>query len=118
MASFTFFYCMLHDDGFIIEGQHSYVPADYVMAHSDKCDVCDWCQMGVISYTSLDPTTSFGSTSFGSTTEFEILERITFDYDRYGGGYSFRMYEQTLTDVKGCPVDNEALDAWIREMAL
>ena len=102
METITFFYCMLHDDGFMIEGQHSYVPEGYVMPHSDKCEACDWCQMGVISY----------------TTEFEILEPVTFDYDRYGGGYTFRMYEQTLTDVKGCPVDNEALDAWIREMAL
>jgi hypothetical protein len=113
MTTFTFFYCMLHDDGFMIEGHHSYVPEGYVMAHSDKCDVCDWCQMGVISHTSYDPTTTFGSTN-----AFEILEPVTFDYDRYGGGYTFRMYEQTLTDVKGCPVDNEALDVWIREMAL
>ncbi len=113
MESFTFFYCMLHDDGFIIEGHHSYVPEGYVMPHSDKCEVCDWCQMGVISHHS-----AFGLDAFGSTNEFEILEPITFDYDRYAGGYTFRMYEQTLTDVKGCPVDNEALDAWIREMAL
>ena len=123
MGSFTFFYCMLHDDGFIIEGQHSYVPEGYVMPHSDNCEACDWCQMGVICHTTVFypdafGSTSFGSTSFGSTNAFEILEPITFDYDRYAGGYTFRMYEQTLTDVKGCPVDNEALDAWIREMAL
>ena len=100
METITFFYCMLHDDGFMIEGQHSYVPEGYVMPHSDKCEACDWRQMGVVCH----------------TTEFEILEPVTFDYDRYGGGYTFRMYEQTLTDVKGCPVDNEALDAWIREL--
>jgi len=98
---YTFIYCMLHDDGFIITGKHPYVPDGYFIQHSDKCESCDWCNMGVIQYT-------------GST--FEIIERVRIEYDRYyGGGFMFGMYENTLTDEKGVNIENEVLDKWIRD---
>lgn len=96
---YTFFYCMMHDQGFIITGNQPYVPVDYFMEHSDKCEFCDWCKMGVIEYD-------------GST--FDIIESLTFDYDRYGGGFTFSLYQNTLTDENGYTIENEVLDEWIR----
>lgn len=84
--TFTFMYCMMHDDGFIIQGNHDYVPEGYVMQHSTQCEVCDWCNMGVIDV---------------NNNKINIIKTLRLDYDRYGGGFIFRLYLGTLTDDKG-----------------
>ena len=73
MTDYTFIYCMMHDDGLIIEGNHT-------MRHCDNCEPCNWYNMGVIRYN-------------GST--FDIVESVTVDYDRYGGGFMFIGYTDT-----------------------
>lgn len=83
---YTFMYCMMHDDGFIIHGNHDYVPAGYVMQHSQNCEICDWCNMGVIELNS---------------DEITVIKSVRINYDRYGGGFIFRLYLGTLTNDKG-----------------
>jgi hypothetical protein len=95
---YTFMYCMIHDDGFIIRGNHLYAPDGYSTQHCDKCESCDWYNMGVIKYN-------------GSS--FDIVENMRVDYDRYGGGFMFIGYTDTLTDEKGATIENEELNKWI-----
>jgi hypothetical protein len=95
---YTFFYCMLHDEGFIITGKHNYVPEGYAMQHSTNCESCDWYNMGVID------------------TNFKVIIGVRLNYERYGGGFTFGHYINTLTDTTGNKVENEALDTWIREI--
>ena len=95
---YTFIYCMMHDDGCIIAGNHPYVPDGYSMQHSNQCESCDWYNMGVIKYD-------------GST--FDIVESLRIDYDRYGGGFIFIGYTDTLTDEQGNPLKNDLLNEYI-----
>ena len=95
---YTFFYCMLHDEGFIITGKHNYVPAGYAMQHAANCESCDWYNMGVID------------------ANFKVIIGVRLNYERYCGGFTFGHYINTLTDTTGNKVENEALDTWIREI--
>lgn len=102
IETYTFFYCMWHDDGFIITGNHPYVPDGYESAHSNKCNWCDWYNMGIIQT---------------NRATFDVIERVRVEYDTYyGGGFEFHMYVNTLTDEKGNAIENERLDKWIREI--
>jgi hypothetical protein len=89
---------MMHDDGFIIKGNHPYVPHGYSMRHSDQCELCDWCNMGLIKYNGYN---------------FDVVESVRVDYDRYGGGFTFIGYMDTLTDEYGITIENEDLNKWI-----
>ena len=95
-------YCMMHDDGFIIEGNHPYVPEGYSMQHSDKCELCDWCNMGLIQFNCYN---------------FDVIESVRVDYDRYGGGFMFIGYSHTLTDNHGNPKENNLLENWIEDIS-
>ena len=95
---YTFFYCMLHDEGFIITGKHNYVSAGYAMQHATNCESCDWYNMGVIDE------------------NFKVIIGVRLNYERYCGGFTFGHYINTLTDTAGNKVKNEALDSWIREI--
>jgi hypothetical protein len=98
----TFFYCFMHDDGFTIQGKHAYVPEGYAMKHSDTCELCDWRNMGVIQY---------------NASNLQVIEEVTVNYDRYGGGFVFRCYLSTLTDEKGNTIEDKVLDEWIEDIA-
>jgi len=89
---------MMHDDGFIITGQHSYVPEGYKMQHATNCESCVWSVMGLID------------------ANFEIVKPLRINYERYTGGFTFGHYVDTLTDEMGNPLKNEGLDDWIREI--
>jgi hypothetical protein len=95
---YTFIYCMMHDDGCIITGNHAYVPEGYKMQHATTCESCDWYNVGVID------------------ANFEVVERLRLNYDRFGGGFTFGHYEDTLTDEMGNPMENKGLDNWLREL--
>ena len=95
---YTFFYCMMHDEGCIITGKHDYVPAGYVMQHDTNCKSCDWYNMGIIN------------------NKFKVIMGVRINYERYCGGFTFGHYINTLTDTRGNPLKNEALDNWIREI--
>ena len=56
------------------------------MRHCDKCESCDWYNMGVIRY-------------IGSN--FDIVESVTVDYDRYGGGFMFIGYTMRQVSYEG-----------------
>ncbi len=86
MSEYTFVYCQYHDDGCIIKGNHDYVPDGYKMAHSNKCESCDWYVAGVIRYDSLI---------------INILKTVRINFDCYGGCYTFRMYTGEITDQQG-----------------
>lgn len=94
---YTFIYCMMHDDGCIITGNHAYVPEGYAMRHATNCEPCDWYNVGVINE------------------NFDIIEAVRLNYDRFGGGFTFGHYVDTLTDALGNPLENKALDNWLRE---
>ena len=100
---YTFMYCMMHDDGFIIQGKHDYVPDGYIMQHSDKCEVCDWCNMGVIevSNDNNNDNDNDNDNDNNNTDNIKIIKSVRVNYDIYGGGFIFRLYLNTLTDVKG-----------------
>ena len=93
---FTFIYCMKHD-GAIITGRHKYMPEGYVIRHANNCESCDWYTMGVID------------------DNFNIVERLRINYERYCGGFTFGHYVNTLTDEVGNPLENERLDTWLIE---
>jgi hypothetical protein len=92
---------MMHDDGFIIKGNHNYVPEGYYMIHSDKCESCDWYNMGVIKY---------------NGSNFNVVENVRVDYNRYAGGFIFIGYTDTLTDETGNMIKNDLLDKWIHDI--
>jgi hypothetical protein len=95
---YTFIYCMMHDDGCIITGNHDYVPEGYKMQHATNCESCDWYNMGII------------------TNKFDIIKAVRINYDRFGGGFTFAHYVDTLTDETGNTLVNEVLDDWIRDI--
>lgn len=100
---YTFIYCTMHDDGFIITGNHPYVPQGYSMRHSNKCECCDWYNMGVIKY---------------NGSNFDVVESVRVDYNEYCGGFMFIMYTDTLTDEKGdILIQNDLLNKWIEEFS-
>jgi len=90
---YTFTYCMTHDDGRIIKGNHLYVPDDYNMCntknfkYSKTCKSCDWYNMGIVKYN-------------GYT--IEVIEPVKINYDRYGGGFKFIYFNYSkITDETG-----------------
>lgn len=98
---YTFIYCMYHDDGCIIKGNHQYVPASYIMSHSGKCESCDWYPMGIISF---------------DGSHINIIDKVRTNYDKYNGGFKFTGYIHTLTDEYGNYLDretNSVLYEWI-----
>ena len=102
MTAYTFIYCMKHNDGCIIKGNHPYVPAGYSMRHSDHCESGDWYNMGVIRY---------------NGSNFEVVEKMRVDYDRYGGGFMFIGYTNTLTDENGHRCENALLEKWVEKIS-
>ena len=84
---YTFFYCYEHDDGWIIQGEHNYVPDGYQAQHADNCDCGDWYNQGII------VTNSEGG--------IDIVEEVRLDYGRFGGGFVMGGYSDTLTDETG-----------------
>ena len=100
---YTFIYCIYHDEGCIITGNHTYVPVNYTMQHSNRCESCDWKNMGVIKYN-------------GSS--FDIIKSVTTNYDKYNGGFTFIGYINTLTDKNGNMIENDLLDKWIKDVSI
>jgi len=88
---YSFFYCYLHDDGWIIRGRHNSVPHGYKHKHADNCDWSDWHNQGIV-------VTNKGG-------GMDIVEEVRMDYDRFGGGFTFAHYQDTLTDETGKPLD-------------
>lgn len=110
--NYSFVYCMKHDDGFVVTGYHPNGPPEgYSMpclpssceAHERKCDWCDWHTMGVIQF---------------NDSNFEIIQSVRINYDRYGGGFIFGLYVDTLTNEKGEFIENNAaLNEWIETIS-
>ena len=99
---YTFMYCMIHDDGYIIKGNHEYAPDDYIIQHSTQCTSSNWYNMGVIKYNGKN---------------FDIIKKVRLDYDRYGGGFKFNGYCNTLTNENGESEEDSTLDNWIEEIS-
>lgn len=101
---YTFFYCYIHDDGWIIRGRHNYVPYGYQHEHAHNCDWSDWHNQGII------VTNGKGV--------MDIVEEVRMDYDRFGGGFVFSLYQDTLTDEIGKYIDMDdhpELKEWINQ---
>lgn len=92
---YTLIYCEYHDDGWLIRGNHDYVPHGYQPRHSDKCEACDWYENGIISYDGKN---------------IKIIKEVRINYDRYNGGFSFNIYPCEVTDENGTPLDYEYED--------
>ena len=101
----------MHDDGFIIEGHHDYVPAGYSMQHSSDCESCDWCNMGFIKYN------VFNDCNDCNGYNIDVVKTVRVDYDIYDGGFMFCQYSNTLTDEKGICIENKDLDKWIEDIS-
>ena len=101
---YTFIYCMFHDDGCIIEGNHQCIPAGYCMAHSDRCDYGNWYIMGVIACTETST----------AETDIKVVYRVRINYNPYNGLFPFIGYKNSLTNVLGeALVMPEYLSNWI-----
>ena len=100
---YTFIYCITHDDGCVIKGNHHHVPGNYSMIHSHLYDSCEWNNMGVI----LDDG------------EFiDIIKQVRINYDKFGGKFKFNYYIDILTNELGyyLHIDkNTVLYNWIQE---
>jgi len=83
---YSFFYCMLHDDGWIIEGIHKSIPCNYTIIHANNCEPCDWCNMGIISY---------------NGDSVDVLKTVRINYDIYNGNFLFCQYINCITDAYG-----------------
>ena len=100
---YTFFYCYIHDCGWIIRGRHNYVPHGYQYEHANNCDYSDWHKQGMV-------VTNRGG--------IDIVEEVRMDYDRFGGGFVFSLYQDTLTDETGKYLDMDyhpELKEWIHQ---
>jgi hypothetical protein len=89
----------------MIEGSHKYVPDNYPMAHSARCDSGDWSNAGIIKC---------------EEDCVKIVTSLRINYDRYGGGFHFSLYMNTLTDEKGnnLEIDKDSiLYKWLEETA-
>jgi hypothetical protein len=82
---YMFWYCLQHDDGFLIKHNIKEVPLWCKMCNS-KCDEGEWTIMGIIDY--------------DGTRVIEISE-INMDYDKYCGGYEFEYYSNEYIDEEG-----------------
>ena len=107
---YTFMYCMIHDDGFIIQGNHDYVPYGYVMQHSQNCEFCDWYNMGVIAVSNDDNDHNDNKddnkhNDNNNINNIKIIKSVRLNYDRYDGRFIFRLYLNTLTDDKGNSIE-------------
>ena len=105
MSFITFIYCSFCDDGIMIEGQHDYVPKNYHMAHSTRCDYSDWSNVGLIKC---------------EEDRIKVVERLRINYDICGGGFHFLGYLDSLTDEKGnnLEMDKESiLYKWLEATA-
>jgi len=74
------------------------------MAHADNCEVCDWNNMGMIEYDGI---------------QVNIITQVIINYDRYGGGYQFNMYSDSITDTSGNPIimeEDTPLVKWFEDM--
>ena len=92
---YTFFYCKRHDDGLVILGNHLYLPENYLIDHSNKCDSSDWQNTGIIKYN-------------GYT--FDIIEPVRINYDLFNGGFMFSYYKENIIDDK--------LKEWIDKVSI
>ena len=105
MTYITFIYCTHCDDGIMIEGQHEYVPNNYHMAHSTRCEYIDWYNVGVIKC---------------EEDRIKVVERLRINYDICGGGFHFRGYTDSLTDEKGNNLEigkDSILYKWLEDTA-
>ena len=107
-TDYTLFYCMIHDCGCLIKGNHDYTPEGYKMEHATNCaincDTSDWYNMGMISY---------------DGTEVSIIKQVRINYERYGGGYQFHMYADDITDEIGQSIimdEDSPLVKWFEEV--
>jgi hypothetical protein len=46
---------------------------------------------------------------------FDVVETVRVDYDKYAGGFMFLGYTDTLTDENGNWIENDVLNKWIEE---
>ena len=104
---YTFMYCDCHDEGFIIKGYHDYAPVNYKAQHAHNCEYIDWSNQGIV--------------ECNGEGEIEVVEQVRFDYDRFGGGFTFELYNNTLTDETGNELNMEVYHSelleWINKMA-
>jgi len=82
---YSLFYCMIHDDGCLYTGNIDYLPDEASMCRTTKCCSTDWYNMGIISYDGKSVT---------------VLRDVQTCYSRYGGGFEFYMYANSIIDEK------------------
>ena len=101
MSTYTFYYCLNHDDGCLAKSD--ILPAD---CNQYSCHSCDWQNMGTITY---DGTT------------VEISQQIDISYKKYAGGFEFIHYASACLDETGnhysIPTDSP-LYKWFETMSI
>ena len=93
---YTFFYCDMHDDGAIIRGNYKYLDDNIKICPGGKCCTVDYSDKGVIKYDGNEEL------------NYEAVKPISYNYNRYGGGYKFKYYSSNILDENGNMIDENA----------
>jgi hypothetical protein len=96
-TEYTFFYCLFHDDGCCAPKGVAINPC-CVSDHS----VCNLVEMGTLSF---------------DGREIRVINPVTMNYNRYGGGFYFKYYASQVLDLNGNSLTNHPVIDWIRAQA-
>ena len=79
MTYHIFLYCIIHDDGFVIESNKSDIPEDYnIKCKCDGSNLCDFIYNGMLYIKEID---------------IKEIDPILLNYDKYGGNFKFEYYK-------------------------
>lgn len=90
---YTFFYCEMHDDGAIIRGNYKYLDDKIKICPGGKCYSVDYYCKGVIKYDGNEEL------------NYEVIKPVSYNYNRYDGGYEFEYYSSNILDEEGNMID-------------
>ena len=83
---YSFIYCTLHDQGFIVRGVHRYgLPENFKNTVCNaSCEDCDWMNKGIVCTDGIS---------------VKIVKHVETNYnEQYGGGFTFRMLSDILDE--------------------
>lgn len=83
---YSFMYCRLHDQGFIVRGSHKYgLPDNFKNTVCNaSCDDCDWMNKGIVCVDGIS---------------VKVIKPIETNYnEQHGGGFTFAMVSDILDE--------------------
>lgn len=81
----SLFYCEIHDNGQLIQGEIYHLSNNTNMCHSQKCCSKNWINKGVIEYDGIN---------------VKVISDVITDYSSYRGKFEFYMYKKSYNNKK------------------